>query len=254
MEIEVVQGDPMEAEAGEGDPVGDDDGRSNTDLSGRSGDVDSDSESKWKSWRKSLFWYENPELRDGPDYDVLPYPWEEEEEWKGKDKDGEEGRGRDKEEGGALFLKVTGTTWSELSDERRKRGRWEEHPGMVSSRTTSAAAAASSSCPEGVADAQQQPLCTSAEVIKVRMEMHECYEKGTSYDCLFESKANRDELFFHNDYDEPYMIYVIRCQRELRVPPYAHVFPGLNDTVLLCDFVKFGLPVYNILACYQCLI
>ena len=125
---------------------------------------------------------------------------------------------------------------------------------MVSSRTTSAAAAASSSCPEGVADAQQQPLCTSAEVIKVRMEMHECYEKGTSYDCLFESKANRDELFFHNDYDEPYMIYVIRCQRELRVPPYAHVFPGLNDTVLLCDFVKFGLPVYNILACYQCLI
>jgi hypothetical protein len=188
MSIEVVQGDPMEAEAVEGDPTEADDGRSNTDLFGHSGDIDSDSDSKWKSWRKSLFWYEIPELRDIPDYDVLRYPWEEEEEeWKGKYEDGEEGR--DKEEEGVLFLKVTDTTWSDLSDEQRKRGRWEEHPTMVSSRITSAAA--SSSGLEGVADAQQQSLCTSAEVLNVRMEMHECYEKGASYRRLFESKAKQ---------------------------------------------------------------
>ncbi|CAN6238346.1 unnamed protein product [Urochloa humidicola] len=220
MEAEVVEGDPMEV-----------------DLFGRSGDSDSDSDSsKLYSWRKSTFWYELPNLCDIPYYRVLPYPWEEEEERRGKDKDGEAGRGRDKEEEGKLFLVVTDTTWSDLSDEQRKRGRWGELPEMVRRKS----AADLSPCLESVADEEQQSLCTSAEVLKVRMEMHECYEKGISYCCLFKSQANKDELFFHNADDELYMIYVIRCQRESRVTSYAHVFPDLDgtDPEISCSWVK----------------
>ncbi|CAO2039214.1 unnamed protein product [Urochloa humidicola] len=221
METEVVDGDPVEA----------DDGRSNADRFGHYGDSDSDdSYSKLDNWRKSMFSYESPELRDIPDYRVLPYPWEEDDErkGKGKDKDG-------KEEEGALFLKVT-ESWSDLSDEHRKWGRWGELPEMVRRKSASDL----SSCLESVADEQQQPLCTSAEVLKVRMEMHECYEKGISYHRLFKSEANRDELFFHNANDELYIIYVRRCQHDPRMTSYAHVFPDLNDTdpQISCEWVK----------------
>ncbi|CAL4887336.1 unnamed protein product [Urochloa decumbens] len=210
----------MEAEAVEGDPVEADDVRSNADLFGRFGDSDSDSDSDYStlySRRKSMFWYESPNWRDIPDYRVLPYPWGEEEE-EGKD------------------YVVTDTTCSDLSDEHRRRGRWGELPEMVRRKS----AADLSACLETVADEQQQSLCTSAEVLKVRMEMHECYEKGISYRRLFKSEANRDELFFHNADDELYVIYVIRCQREPRVTSYAHVFPDLDgtDPQISCEWAK----------------
>jgi hypothetical protein len=231
METEVVENDPMEAEVVEVDPVEADDARPNTYLFGHSGDSDSDSNSRWNSWQKSMFWYESSDLRDIPDYRVLLYPWEEDEERKAKDKDGEEGGVRDREREDEFFLKVLDTTWYDLPYERWKMGRWEEQeqPRILRRNID----ATSSSCLERVPDPQQQLLCTSVEVLRVRMEMHECYEKGISYRRLFKSKANMDELVLPipNADDEPYRIIAARIQQDPTLCSYAHLFPELYGTV-----------------------
>ena len=96
-----------------------DEGRSNADLIGHSGDSDSDSDQKWKSWVKSQFWYELPMSDDVPDYRELPYPRE------AAEKEKASGSGKEEEEEDAFFLKVTDISWLGLSAEERKRGRWE---------------------------------------------------------------------------------------------------------------------------------
>uniref|UniRef100_A0A0A9BAX4 Uncharacterized protein n=1 Tax=Arundo donax TaxID=35708 RepID=A0A0A9BAX4_ARUDO len=220
MEPDIVPADPMETDvperyAGEG--------RSNTDLIEHCDDSDSDSDpgSKWMNWRRSQFWYEIPGLRDIPDYRVpSSYPWEEEE--------------KEKEKKGVYFLKVTYILWSNLSDNQRMRGRWDPadpHRRMV--RSKSIAASPSS---ERVVDAEPQSECTSAEVLRVRMAMHECFEKGTSCRRLFKSEANKKDLHFHCVDDEPYIFFVNRCQHESAMHSYAHVFPKLNDVDPLISF------------------
>uniref|UniRef100_A0A0A9DYR9 Uncharacterized protein n=1 Tax=Arundo donax TaxID=35708 RepID=A0A0A9DYR9_ARUDO len=105
------------------------------------------------------------------------------------------------------------------------QGRWDEHPRMVRSNRTA------SPSPERVVDAQPQSLCSSAEVLRVRMEMHKCFEKGVSCRCLFKSKANKEELPILNGAgNEPYWRYADRYRREstMPAPSYAHVFPKLS--------------------------
>lgn len=136
----------------------------------------------------TLFPYEIPGTRQITDYTKSPYPWEKGEE------EGAGGREIEKEEEGVLFLKVILKPWSHISDNKRKReGRWDEHPTMrmVGSKMTAASSLPETvvdSCPDTV-DSLMYP-CSSDEVLSVRVEMHECFEKGISCRSLFKSKAN----------------------------------------------------------------
>uniref|UniRef100_A0A0A9FQ91 Uncharacterized protein n=1 Tax=Arundo donax TaxID=35708 RepID=A0A0A9FQ91_ARUDO len=284
METDAVAGDPMETEVVLGSV---EEGRSNTDLLGHCSDSDSDSYSKLVNWNRSQFSYENAKRHDIPDYRVQPYPWEEDANEEGGEKGrvrgrrggrggrAGEGKGKEKEDKGVYFLKATDKSWSQLPERKRKRGRWDEHP-RVMSRITAASPcpeAVSDPCPdmtdaqppsqgrwdehprmvrsnrtaspspERVVDGQPQMLCSSAEVLRVRMEMHECFEKGVSYRRLFKSKANKEELFPNNTRYEPNWFCADRYRRDsttMPAPSYAHVFPklGAMEPVICCQWVK----------------
>ncbi|CAL4887340.1 unnamed protein product [Urochloa decumbens] len=191
----------------------------NTDPIAQCGDSDSDSGSKWRNWRRSQFWYEVPGLRDIPDYRApASYPWE---KLKKKNKET------------LYFLIVRDKSWSKLSEKQRTSRCnpqcWTRSESIADSR-----------CLETVADAQPQKLCSSAEVLRVRLEMHKCFEEGVSLHRLFESKAKKEELRFQNVNDEPYMLFVSRCQRESTIFSYPHVFPKLNEVepLISCKWVK----------------